>query len=143
MAKATARREILCPRCDTPFEVSAKTQSTMCPGCNRTIKTGDETIKEYCARQEVFTEGTVEVARKGHVIAEVRVRSLVVAGEVKGAVRARDSVEIEKTGKVFGDVTTPSLVVKDGAALVDYCRIGRFQEPAPETSPVNSASASK
>lgn len=143
-AKAASRRRILCPRCDTGFEISASTQSTMCPGCHKIVRTEDEEITTYCARQELFTEGTVEVAKKGHVIAEVRVRNLVVSGEVKGAVRARESVVIDKTGKIFGNLTTPLLTVKDGASLVGYCRIGVLpEEPNAQPPPAATPSAAR
>lgn len=128
-SKASARREILCPRCDARFKISISTKSTICPGCNKIVRTEDEKIKTYCARQELFTEGKIEVTKRGHVIAELRVRSLVVKGEVKGPVRARESVRIDKTGRIFGDLTTPALVVKDGAALVGYCIVGVPPDP--------------
>lgn len=124
MGKTAAKRGVSCPRCDTQFEVGTATKSTVCPGCNKNVRVEDEKINEYCARQEVFTEGTIEVTKKGHVIAEIRARTFLVAGEVKGTVRVRETMRIEKTGKVFGNVTVPTLVVEDGAALVGYCVIG-------------------
>lgn len=129
--KAASRRQIACPRCDASFEVSTATQSTMCPGCNKNVRTANDKVDSYCAKQEEFTEGDVEVVKKGHLIAEVRVRNLLVSGEVKGQVRARESVVLEKTAKLFGNVTTPSLTVRDGASLIGYCRIGVVPEPAP------------
>ena len=137
--KASARREIFCPRCDTEFEVSAKMMSTMCPGCNQIVRAGNEKIKAYCARQELFTAGNLQVLKKGHVIAEVRAYNLSTAGEIKGNVTARESVKIEKTGKIFGNVTTPRLTVKDGAQLVGYCIIG-VQVKQPEEAAVQKAS---
>ncbi|MHC4606396.1 MAG: bactofilin family protein [Planctomycetota bacterium] len=122
--KQVTRREILCPRCETPFEVSSKTQSTMCPGCNQICKVGNEKISGYVARQELFTAGDAQITKRGHLVAEVRVYNFTVAGEVKGSVNARESVCIEKTGKLYGDVTTPRLTVKNGAHLVGYCVIG-------------------
>lgn len=142
-SKPGTRRVILCPRCDASFEISTKTQSTMCPGCNKIVRTEDEEVASYCARQELFTEADVTVTKKGHLIAEVRVRNLEVAGEVKGAVRARESVTIDKTGKVIGNVTTPTLVVKEGGSLVGYCMIGipvEVPQETPAPKPVSQAS---
>ena len=142
-SKANARRGILCPRCDQQFEISLATKSIMCPGCNRNLQTEDQKIKAYCAVQELFVEGKVEVAKRGHVIADVRVRALLVAGEVKGPVKAREHVRIEKTGKIFGNITTPALEVKDGASLVGYCVVGvppdiaeKAEKEAPAPAPL-------
>lgn len=124
MSKAPARRQILCPRCDAPSEVSSLAKSITCPGCHRNIRTEDETVTDYQARVEYYNEGRVEVGRKGIIIAEVRVRDLVVKGEVRGPVRARGGVLIEKTGRIFGDVHCESLRVEEGAQLVGHVEFG-------------------
>ena len=129
--KAKAKREILCPRCERAFSVGVSTQSTICPGCNKRVRTADEKIKSYYGHQELFIEGKVEITKKGTVMAEVRVQKLVVAGEVRGHVRARESVKIDKGGRIFGNVTTPSLTVKNGGSLVGFCIIGVAHEEDP------------
>lgn len=118
MSRDSARRRILCPRCERLQEVARSTKSTSCPGCNRNISTQDLEIDEYCARIELYTAGCVTVGRKGTLIAEVRVEGLVVKGEVKGPVRARERVAIEKGGRIFGNVTCPALAVAEGGQLV-------------------------
>lgn len=130
-AAKAAKRDILCPRCERQFQVGVSTQSTICPGCNKRVRTADEKIKSYYGHQELFIEGKVEITKKGNVSAEVRVRELIVAGEIRGAVRARESVLIDKTGRIFGNVTTPSLTVKNGGCLVGYCVIGVPPEQDP------------
>jgi len=90
MSKPGDRRALRCPRCDRAIEVSKLTKSTLCSGCHRTMRTEDETVSDYQARAEYFNEACVEVAKKGVIISEVRVRSLVVKGEVKGPIRARE-----------------------------------------------------
>jgi len=133
MSKAGERRSLLCPRCDRPIEVSKLTKSTLCSGCHRTMRTEDETVSDYQARAEYFNEARVEVAKKGVIISEVRVRSLVVKGEVKGPIRAREEVRIHKTGKVYGNVVARSIAVEEGAVLVGRVEVGplRKVEPAP------------
>jgi predicted acyltransferase (DUF342 family) len=119
MAKEAARRLIFCPRCDARQEVSKVTKSTSCPGCHRNISTMDVEINEYCAKIEMYTAGIVTVGRKGTLIAEVRAEGVVVkGGEVKGPVTSRGPVSIEKGGRVFGNVTSPTMAVQDGAQLV-------------------------
>ena len=134
-AKAPARRKILCPRCDTPSEISGLAKSINCPGCHRNIRTEDETVTDYQARVEYYNEGRVEVAKKGIIIAEVRVRDLVVKGEVRGPVRARGSVLIAKGGRIFGDVVCSSFSMEDGAQIVGRLEFGPRRDgvkpPAP------------
>ncbi len=118
MSKETARRQILCPRCDAPQEVSRATKSTSCPGCHRNIATADVEIDEYCAKIEMYTAGTVTVGRRGTLIAEVRAEGVVVRGEIKGPVRSLGPVVIEKGGRIFGNVNCPSIRIAEGAQLV-------------------------
>ena len=118
MSKENARRLIFCPRCDARQEVSHVTKSTSCPGCHRNIATQDLEINEYCAKIEMYTAGIVTVGRKGTLIAEVRAEGVVARGEIKGPVKSRGPVLLEKTGKLFGNLNSPTLQVVEGAQLV-------------------------
>lgn len=114
-----ARRLIFCPRCDARQEVSKVTKSTSCPACHRNISTQDVEITEYCAKIEMFTAGVVTVARKGTLIAEVRAEGVhLKGGEIKGPVTSRGGVVLDKGSRLFGNVTSPTLAVADGAQLV-------------------------
>jgi len=143
MSKSGDRRALRCPRCDRAIEVSKLTKSTLCSGCHRTMRTEDETVTDYQARAEYFNEACVEVARKGVIISEVRVRSLVVKGEVKGPIRAREEVTIHKTGKVYGNVAAQALSVEEGAILVGRVEVGpgRPTGGPPPVIPVTVVSA--
>lgn len=139
MSKSPARRTVLCPRCDARIEASASAKSIPCSGCHRNIRTEDEVVTDYQARVEYYNDGRVEVAKKGIIIAEVRVRSLVVKGEVKGPIRARESVQIARSGRICGDVSTPNLTVEEGAVLIGRIEIGP-NRPQPGTAPSLDAS---
>lgn len=106
------------------MDVSTNAKSVPCSGCGRTFRTEDESINDYQARREWYVEGAVEVGKKGIIIADVRVRTLVVKGEIQGPVRVRERVEIAKTGKITGDVVTPLLSMQDGAKLVGRVEFG-------------------
>jgi len=118
MSKDSGRRLIFCPRCDARQEVSKVTKSTSCPGCHRNISTSDVEINEYCAKIEMYTAGVVTVGKKGTLIAEVRAEGVVVKGEVKGPVTSRGLVGIDKGGRIFGNVTCPTIQVADGGQLI-------------------------
>lgn len=139
MSKSGERRALRCPRCDRAIEVSKLTKSTLCSGCHRTMRTEDETVSDYQARAEYYNEACVEVSRKGVIISEVRVRSLVVKGEVKGPIRAREDVKIHKTGKVYGNLAAQALSVEEGAILVGRVEVGPGR-PTGGPPPVTAAS---
>ncbi len=139
MSATPGRRQVQCPRCDTTIEASVSSKSLPCPGCHRNIRTEDEVVNDYQARVEYYNEGKVEVGKKGNIIAEVRVRSLVVKGEVKGTVRARDSIHIAKGGKITGDVTCAVLSMDEGALLAGRVTASRTPAAASEPAPANAS----
>jgi cytoskeletal protein CcmA (bactofilin family) len=49
------------------------------------------------------------------VTADVIAREVVVYGNVKGNLQARDRIEIKKDGSVVGDLTTARIMIEDGA----------------------------
>jgi cytoskeletal protein CcmA (bactofilin family) len=59
--------------------------------------------------------GTLTVAKGARVEAEVRVRSLVLHGELKGTVRAGEKALISETAEMSGDVITPKITIANGA----------------------------
>jgi hypothetical protein len=118
MSREPARRQILCPRCEIPQEVSRNAKSILCPGCHRNIATEDIEINEYCAKIEMFTAGRVLVGKKGTLIAEVRAEEISLKGEIKGPVKSLGLVTLEKGGRLFGNLTCTRLRVEDGAQLV-------------------------
>ena len=57
------------------------------------------------------------IGANGVVHAEVKAKSVVVVGRVSGNVNGTERIEIQATGIVEGDVTSPRLVVAEGAIL--------------------------
>ncbi len=57
------------------------------------------------------------IGANGVVKAEVSAKAVVVVGKVSGNVQGTERVEIQATGCVEGDVTSPKLVVAEGAVL--------------------------
>jgi cytoskeletal protein CcmA (bactofilin family) len=60
-------------------------------------------------------EKTLTVGPEGKLIANVAAREVIVFGEVKGNLVARDRIQIKKEGSVVGDLTTGRIVIEDGA----------------------------
>ena len=57
------------------------------------------------------------VGANGQLQAEVNAKSIVVIGRVQGNLTASERVEIQATGIVDGDITTPVLLVQEGATM--------------------------
>lgn len=81
---------------------------------------------EISGNEDLLVEGTVEglielgdgmltIAATGKVAADVVAREVVVYGEMRGNIAARDRIEIRKDGVMVGDVTTARMIIDDGA----------------------------
>lgn len=78
---------------------------------------------------------TVLIGRDAVVQGDVSARLVVVAGTVHGALDVSERLELQPTAQILGDVTTPSLVVHEGAALRGRVTNGAATEDAPADGP--------
>ena len=67
--------------------------------------------------------GTLIVAKGARVEADVRVRALVLHGELKGTVRAAEKAVISETAEMTGDVITPKITIATGARFAGGIRM--------------------
>ena len=70
---------------------------------------------------EVSAKDILTVGESAVVNARVNGSMIVIHGTVTGDVVATTRLEIRAPGKVIGDVTTPSLVINEGAILEGRC----------------------
>jgi len=81
---------------------------------------------EISGNEDLLVNGIVEcpiqldetmltVGPSGKLTANVVAREVIVFGEVKGNLVARDRIQIKKEGSVVGDLTTGRIVIEDGA----------------------------
>ena len=66
---------------------------------------------------EISSENTLIVGESGEVTASIRSQTVVVSGLVTGNIEAARQVVLHKTAQIEGDITTPSLVVEEGAQV--------------------------
>jgi len=96
-------------------------------------------------RIEGYFKGTITsdsllvVGERGKVEADVKVGQLVINGEMRGNLQASDRVEIHDKGRVYGTITTPRLVVEEGATLEANCQT----QPAPADAAAKDAAGGK
>ena len=63
------------------------------------------------------TLGSLVIGEKASVKAKIKGEIVIIAGEVVGDVDASEELEVHSTGRLIGDVQTPSVVMEKGAVL--------------------------
>ena len=100
---------------------------------------------EITGNEDLLIDGTVEglvqledrkltVGASAKVTADVIAREVVVYGNVKGNLRARDRIEIKKDGSVVGDLTTARISIEDGAYFKGSIEIDKTGDAADDSS---------
>jgi cytoskeletal protein CcmA (bactofilin family) len=96
---------------------------------------------EITGNEDLHIDGTVEglvqledrkltVGASAKVTADIIAREVVVYGNVKGNLRARDRIEIKKDGSVVGDLTTARIMIEDGAYFKGSIEIDKTGDAA-------------
>jgi cytoskeletal protein CcmA (bactofilin family) len=70
---------------------------------------------------EISANDIVVIGEGAVVTAQLKAASVVIAGKISADIIAAKRVEIRPTAKVFGNITTPVLVVEDGALFEGHC----------------------
>ncbi len=94
---------------------------------------------EISGNEDLHVDGCIEglvsledrkltVGPSAKLTADVVAREIVVYGNVKGNLRARDRIEIKKDGSVVGDLTTARIMIEDGAYFKGAIEIDRGTE---------------
>ena len=73
----------------------------------------------------LITEGKVLVGKSGVVETDIQAGIVVVGGEVRGSIHAKERITLLSTGRVIGDIVTRSLIVEEGVVFEGRCTINR------------------
>jgi len=63
------------------------------------------------------------IGETAEIEADIEVSSMTINGRVKGSIKAKDKIEIFSKGRVIGTVTTPNLVIEEGAFFQGSCQM--------------------
>jgi len=74
---------------------------------------------------DIFGNGTLVVGEGAGIEADIHVDSVLVSGEVRGQIDVKKSLKIYSTGKLIGDVNTPSFAIEEGAFFDGTCHMVR------------------
>ena len=86
----------------------------------------------------VSDSGSLLIMEKGYIKATVQAGVVEVSGIVEGTITAKTSVKIHSTGRVYGDIYTPALMIEHGAVFDGKCHMLESKNtttkeiPAPE-----------
>ena len=73
---------------------------------------------------KITTKGHLGVSQGGKLQADVQAGSIIVEGAVNGNLIANERVELRKTARLKGDITSSKLLVMEGAAFQGHCSVG-------------------
>lgn len=72
---------------------------------------------------KIDSVGFLYIEDGAEVVADIKARSIVVGGVVRGNIVATDSLEMLDSGKVFGNVRTSRLRIADGVVFEGKCEM--------------------
>ena len=73
---------------------------------------------------EIAAQDTLIVGESALVNAQISGATIIIKGKVTGDITAGKRVEIRAPGKLFGNVTTPSLIIQEGVIFEGHCSMG-------------------
>jgi cytoskeletal protein CcmA (bactofilin family) len=81
---------------------------------------------------EVLSGDFLFIGEHGVIDAEISVGTLVVDGKVSGNVSAALKIIIHNTGKLYGNIGTPTLVIEEGGLFEGSCKMDKTAEVSAE-----------
>jgi len=73
---------------------------------------------------EIFESGTLIVGEAATIKGKVGLNMIVINGLVEGEVFAKTRVEIHSTGKLYGTLSTPILIINEGGIFEGHSKMG-------------------
>ena len=74
---------------------------------------------------EIFSDGTLVVGEGASIDGKVDVGNIIIHGEVKGTIKARDRIEMHTPAVVEGDIIAQTLVIDEGVIFEGSCSMGK------------------
>jgi cytoskeletal protein CcmA (bactofilin family) len=80
---------------------------------------------------EIMGKGTLVVGQGARIEADIQVDSLMVGGDLRGAVEVRERMEIDTMGKFFGNIKTSIFIIHEGGLFEGNCQMAKGTAPKP------------
>jgi cytoskeletal protein CcmA (bactofilin family) len=79
---------------------------------------------------DIISDGTLVLGEEGYVEGRIRVAELITSGRIVGDVEASQRVVFNTSSNLCGNLTTPIVVIEDGAVINGLVRMAAPQESA-------------
>ncbi len=89
---------------------------------------------------EIVSQDTLVVGEDAEVDAEVSVGVLVCRGQVRGNVKASGRIELHETSELRGNISTPRLMISEGAIFHGSCEMPQSGDKVTLLSDISPAS---
>lgn len=105
----------------TCIDASTELKGTL--RCRETLRIDGRLEGEvHCERNVIIGEGAT-------VRAAIEADEVAISGEVKGDITAGRKITLDRTARVIGDLSTPGIVIEEGAKLEGRIMIGSEEKP--------------
>jgi cytoskeletal protein CcmA (bactofilin family) len=81
---------------------------------------------------EIFTKDTLVIGEGAQVSAAIHAGVVVISGTVHGNITAERKIDIHASGRLYGNISTPSLVIEEGVVFEGTCTMGSGDEQSAE-----------
>jgi cytoskeletal protein CcmA (bactofilin family) len=86
----------------------------------------------------IITDDVLVVGENARIDAEITCGTVIVHGEVRGNIRAKNAVELHHPAKLRGDVQTPSISMEKGVLLQGSVKMENLDRAAPPQRPLST-----
>ncbi len=90
------------------------------------VESGEDLVVQGSVNGKVKSEASLTVETSGRVEATITTKNLSVAGKVVGNVEASELVEVQKEGRMLGDIKAPRVRIAEGARFKGNIDMGEF-----------------
>ncbi len=72
---------------------------------------------------EIMGKGTLVIGQGARIEGDIQVDNIMVGGDVRGTVEVRERMEIDTTGKFFGNIKTGIFIIHEGGLFEGNCQM--------------------
>lgn len=83
---------------------------------------------------EIKVKGDLVVGETAKVVATVEARNVLIAGYLKGNIKADGKVDLAPDAHLYGDIVVKSLIIEDGAKFEGNCTMEKTDEESAATA---------
>jgi cytoskeletal protein CcmA (bactofilin family) len=119
---------------------AAPDATTIAKSCSLegSISASGDILIHGSSKGEVQGAASLVVAESGKIEAQLRARSITVAGSVEGDLFAQEKIELKPSARLLGNITAPKILIQEGATFEGQVFM---KDPGKQPSPSKPGSA--